>query len=87
MRRIPYRGAVGALMWAATMTRPDILVAPHNLAKFCDDPEPVYWMVAIKVLRCFWRTKDLSITNGKVKPRIPLIFSIFVFSIFTLYMV
>ena len=41
MRRIPYRKAVGALMWAATMTRPDLSFTAHNLAKFCDDPGPV----------------------------------------------
>ncbi|CAN0414415.1 unnamed protein product, partial [Ascophyllum nodosum] len=41
--RIPYREAVGALIWAATMTRPDVSFTAHNLAKFCDDPGPVHW--------------------------------------------
>ena len=58
MRRIPYREAVGALMWVATMTKPDISFAAHNLAKFCDDPGPVHWKAAMKALRYFWRTKD-----------------------------
>ena len=52
MRRIPYREAVGALMWAAT-TRPDLSFAAHNLAKFCDDPGPVHWRTAMKTLRYF----------------------------------
>ena len=66
MRRIPYREAVGVLMWAATMTRPDISFAAHNLAKVCDDPEPVHWKAVMKALRYFWRTMDLGITYGGV---------------------
>ena len=59
VRRIPYRKAVGALMWAATTTRPDLSFAAHNLAKF----------LAVKALRYFWRTKDLGITYGGVISR------------------
>ena len=33
----PYREAVGALMWAATMTRPDVAYAAHQLGKFNDN--------------------------------------------------
>ncbi|CAM9520770.1 unnamed protein product, partial [Ascophyllum nodosum] len=66
MRRIPYREAVGTLMRAATMARPDLSFAAHNLAKFCDDPGPVHWKAAMKALRYFWRTKDLGITYGGV---------------------
>ena len=53
MRCIPYREAVGALMWAATMTRPHLSFAAHNLTKFCDDPRPVPWKAAMKALRYF----------------------------------
>ncbi|CAM9469842.1 unnamed protein product, partial [Ascophyllum nodosum] len=34
----PYREAVGAIMWAATMTRPDVAYAAHQLGKFNDNP-------------------------------------------------
>ena len=64
MSRVPYREAVGALMWAATMTRPDLSFAAHNLAKFCDDPGPVHWEAVMKALQYFWRTKNLGITYG-----------------------
>ena len=64
MSRVPYREAVGALMWAATMTRPDLSFTAHNLAKFCDDPGPVHWEAVMKALQYFWRTKNLGITYG-----------------------
>ena len=69
MRRIPYREAVGTLIWAATMTRPDLSFGVHNLAKFCNDPGPVLRKAAMKAFRYFWRTKDLSITYGGVTSR------------------
>ena len=40
MRGIPYREAVGALMWVANMTRPDLAYTAHTLAKFGDNPGP-----------------------------------------------
>ena len=49
-------------MWAVTITRPDILFAAQNLAKFCDDLGPVHWKAAMKALRYFWRMKDLGLT-------------------------
>ena len=51
------------------MTRPDVLFAAHNLAKYSDDPGPVHWDEVMKVLRYLWRTKDLGITYGGIKPR------------------
>ena len=42
MRVTPYREAIGALMWAATMTRPDNAYAAHLLGKFNDNPGPVH---------------------------------------------
>ena len=69
MRRIPDREAVGALIWAATMTRPDVSFVAHYLAKFCNDPRAVHWKAAMKALRHFWRTKDLGITYGGVTSR------------------
>ena len=65
----PIQKAVGALMWAATMTRPDLLFAAQNLAKFYDDPGPVHWKAAVEALRYFWQTKNLDITNGGVTSR------------------
>ena len=43
MRVTPYREAVGALMWAATMVRADVAYAAHQLGKFNDNPGPLHW--------------------------------------------
>ena len=56
-------------MWAATMTRPDLLFVAQNLAKFYDDPGPVHWKTAMEALRYFWQTKNLDITHGEVTSR------------------
>ena len=37
---ISYREAVGALMWVANMTQPDLAYTAHTLAKFGDNPGP-----------------------------------------------
>ena len=42
MRVTPYREAEGALMWAVTMTRPDIAYAAHKLEKFNNNPGTVH---------------------------------------------
>ena len=59
-----YREAVGALVWAATMTRPDVAYAAHQLGKFNDNPRPVHWRASKRVLQYLWRTKDVGITYG-----------------------
>ena len=48
MRITPYREAVGDLMWAATMTRPDVAYAAHQLGKFSDNPGPAHWTAGEK---------------------------------------
>ena len=63
-RVTPYQEAVGALMWAATMTRLDVAYAAHQLGKFNDNPEPVHWRAAKRALQYLWRTKDVGITYG-----------------------
>ena len=62
--RVPYREAVGALMWTAMMTRLDVVYAAHQLGKFNDNPGPVHWRTAKRALQYPWRTKDVGITYG-----------------------
>ena len=62
MRATPYREAVGALMWVATMTRPDFAYAADQLEKFNDNPGPAHWRAVNRALQYLWRTKDVGIT-------------------------
>lgn len=43
MSTVPYREAVGLLLYLATTTRPDFAFAVCQVAKFCQDPQPAQW--------------------------------------------
>ena len=64
IHHIPYWKAVGALMWAATMTRPDLSHTAQQLARLNDNPGPAHWKAAMRAMQYLWRTKDLGITYG-----------------------
>ena len=64
MRGIPYREAVGALMWVANMTRPDLAYTVHTLAKFGDNPGFEHWKAVMKALQYLKRTVSLRVTYG-----------------------
>ena len=42
MSKFPYREALGALMWTATMTRPDIAYAVRAVARFWNPVQAQY---------------------------------------------
>ncbi|CAM9846712.1 unnamed protein product [Sphacelaria rigidula] len=58
------REAVGALMWIAATTRPDLSFAAHNVAKFSDNPGPAHRKAAMKVMQYLKRTTDYGIVYG-----------------------
>ena len=64
MRKFPYREAVGALMWTATMTRPDIACAVRAVARFCENPGPAHKKAVMKILQYLLHTKEWGITYG-----------------------
>ena len=43
MKNVPYREAVGSLMYAAMGTRPDIAFATSTVAQFSENPGWVHW--------------------------------------------
>uniref|UniRef100_A0AAV1U3I9 Polyprotein n=1 Tax=Peronospora matthiolae TaxID=2874970 RepID=A0AAV1U3I9_9STRA len=56
-----YRGLVGALMYIATCTRPDIAHAVGEVAKSCDCYDKSHWTAAKRILEYLKTTQDLSI--------------------------
>ena len=64
MRKFPYREAVGALMWTATMTRPDIACAVRAVVRFCESPGPAHKKAVTKIFQYLLHTKEWGITYG-----------------------
>ena len=48
---IPYRSAIGSLMYLATCTRPDLAAAVSELSKYSRNPEISHWEGVKRVLR------------------------------------
>ena len=63
MRKFSYREAVGALMWTATMTRPDIACAVRAVARFCENPGPAHKKAVMKILQYLLHTKEWGICH------------------------
>ena len=64
MRKFPYREAVGAVMWTATRTRPDIACAVRAVARFCENPGPAHKKAVMKIFQYLLHTKEWGITYG-----------------------
>ena len=64
MKDIPYRQLVGALLYLANCTRPDIAQAVSSCARFGSNPGRVHWQALKHVLRYLKGTKEYGITFG-----------------------
>ncbi|KAF1318429.1 Integrase catalytic core protein, partial [Globisporangium splendens] len=51
MKGVPYRSAVGAVMYLMVATRPDLAAAVGVLSQFAADPCPTHWQTLKRVLR------------------------------------
>ena len=48
---VPYREAVGSLMYLMICTRPDIAYAVGKVARFCESPKMKHWVAVKRILR------------------------------------
>ena len=58
MRKFPYREAVGAFMWTATMTRSDIARAVRAVDRFCENPGLAHKKAVMEILQYLLHTKE-----------------------------
>jgi hypothetical protein len=65
MRKVPYREAIGSLMYAAIATRPDITFAVSTLSQFLDNPGEAHWEGMKRIFRYLAGTKDRTLTYGE----------------------
>lgn len=64
MARIPYREAIGSLIYCAVATRPDIAFPTSLLAQYMENPGRVHWEAVKRIFRYLSGTKDWRLTYG-----------------------
>lgn len=62
MKSIPYREAIGSLMYASIATHPNITFAISTLSQFLNNPSPAHWDAVKCVFRYLSGTKHLTLT-------------------------
>ena len=65
MTKIPYRQAIGSLMWATVATRPDIAFAVSVLSQFLENPGRIHWEAIKRVIRYLKTMKTKKLILGK----------------------
>lgn len=61
---VPFRQAVGSLMYLMVATRPDIAFAVGKIAQHSNNPKEIHWKALKRIFRYLRGTKDLGITYG-----------------------
>jgi hypothetical protein len=64
MRNVPYREAIGSLMYAALGTRPDIAFAVSLLSQYMQNPGRPHWEALKRVFRYLKGTQDKRLVIG-----------------------
>jgi hypothetical protein len=71
MKQIPYREALGSLMWLQVATRPDLSFTVNVLSRFANNPGQRHWSALKHTLAYLKGTLDYGITyrkNGSLQP-------------------
>lgn len=62
MKLIPYREAIGSLLFAGLITRPDISFAVNFLSRYCNNPGKAHWGAVKRIMRYLKGTLDFCLT-------------------------
>lgn len=64
MKKVPYREAVGSLLYLATTTRPDIAYAVGQVSQFCQNPGKAHWSGVKRILAYLSGTQKHGLRFG-----------------------
>jgi hypothetical protein len=64
MQGIPYKQAVGSLMYAMVGTRPDLAYPQSVVSQFMSNPSPTHWMAVKRIMRYLKGTIDMELCLG-----------------------
>jgi hypothetical protein len=62
MSKVPYRSAVGTLLYLVTGTRPDIAVAVGAVSRFLENPGEEHWVAVKRIMRYLKETINYTLT-------------------------
>jgi len=65
---VPYRQAIGSLLYLALSTRPDITFATVYLSKYTSAPKKIHWTGVKRIFRYLKGTIDLALCYRKSSP-------------------
>lgn len=65
MVNVPYQEAIGSIMYAAQLTRPDVCFAISTLSRFNQNPGRAHWTAVKRVLRYLKGTVDAKLTYSR----------------------
>lgn len=70
MKKIPYQEAIGSLLFAAQISRPDITFAVNSLSRFTNNPDVTHWAGVKRIFRYLRGTSSykLKFDGSKTGP-------------------
>lgn len=77
VENVPYKEAVGCLMFVVTTSRSDIAFSVSKISQFMDDSEPTHWNAVKRIIRYLKSTSNLKITFNRIKAEKGLILTRF----------
>ena len=67
MKKVPYREALGKLLYLSIATRPDISYAVGVLCRFSENPGREHWAALKRVIRYLKGTREFKLTYGPAR--------------------
>lgn len=66
MANVPYKEAVGSLLFLATVPRPDIAFAVNVVSQYCESSKKMHWNAIKRILKYVKGTLDYGISFEEI---------------------